>query len=223
MYVAIDESGREADDDVFTTASCWYVSTESPESALNPVREALQSLLTDLGYPAGHDESKGKDMVGEPRRQCFESLVPCLERYGAIENEYLPWDGRELRFRHSTLPARQARAVMSHPSDTVSAEEAIRRLMLLEQLTPIFSRQLDYEYVSSVEILPDGDSWDTARRAIDNELHFDGSPSLTFRSGDSRKYNGIQFADVIANTLYRRFDRSDYDSALSAVDELVWQ
>lgn len=223
LYVAVDESGREADDDVFTTASCWYVSTDPPESALNPVREAVQGLLTDLGYPADNDELKGKDMIGEPREQFFRCLTSCFDKYGTVEDEFLPWDGYEVQFRYGTLPARQARAVASHPSDTLSAEEAMRRLMLLEQLTPLFSDRLDYEYVDDVVVLLDGESWENPRRSIRRNLQFRRDPSFEFRSGDSKKYKGIQFADVVANTLYRRLNGTDHDTELSSIREMLWR
>lgn len=220
LYVAIDESGREADDDIFTTASCWYVSTQPPESALNPVRESLQGLLTDCGYPASNRELKGTDLQEDQRQLFFDSIRRAIDKdSNSIKREHTLWDGYHVGFRFSGLPAKEARATLRHPSDTISPEQTIRRTMLLEQLMPLFTASFNLEYISNVVILLDGTVWADAQRNLSENASIPYEQSLEYEFGDSVKLKGIQFADVVANTLRRSYIEDGHAGKLSTLED----
>lgn len=226
LYVFIDESGNETQDDYYVVAGCWCVSTETdPSAVLDPTVQRLTDMAESvLHRPDPISELKG----GELPNDVLEATVRSFENYmyddTTIPHPAIPWGiAYPFRFSVSSMnPEVGIHALRRFVPDELDAPKALRVVMLLSALDPLFRDEfLDMTRVDDITVVLDDVVWEGSaqhtRRAFDN---VDDAPNTTFTIEESSATPGLQIADLAAYSWARHRRKGDCQEIIEVIDQL---
>jgi hypothetical protein len=222
IYVFIDESGQASTDGVYAVAGCWTVSHEQdPEQVLKPLRSNVQKHLTEYvdDAPDTISELKGAQLT-----HVLTDTLNAVNQYmwddGSVDSDHNYWDTSfPLRFTLCIFENKMLRQTLSADISELNMPTAIKTIGLNAALSPLHSKSIREDGCRDIQILLDATTWARpAQRYKEALVHSDLAEEVTLATRDSKSTPGIQFADLAAYSLRRRFKQGTENKPVAQLE-----
>lgn len=226
IYIFIDESGSASTDDVYAVAGCWTVSPEqNPEQILKPLRSNVQKFLTEYVEDAPNTIS---ELKGAQLTHVLSDAVDAIDDYmwedESVDGSHNYWDTSfPLRFTLCIFENKMLRRTLSADISEHSIATAIKTIGLNAVLSPLHSKSIREDGCRSIQVILDATTWDQpAQRYEEALVHSDLTEEVSLITRDSKSTPGIQFADLAAYSLRRRFKQGTENQPVAKLENWVF-
>lgn len=200
LHVFIDESGKHYQGEHYTLAACWAVSTFDNNNTQNVFDPSKQRIMSSLET---NTEIKGNQLLENEYQNVLSNFDAILYDDNSVMNDPSVWNNA-LPMRatfHDVQPSVAVSSLQNLLGEGREQKNCIHLLALVSVLDPIFSNKVQSApEIENIRITLDGGIWGQVADSFKSGLESVGysGPPIALSEEDSKKFPGIQFADLLA-------------------------